>query len=168
MKERSDKRFKSVVSLVMVVVMLIGMIPSSVQAATTSTEARIYSDFTTSPAYKNYSQFASLYVSKYSKPIPGLAHTDVNGTDCTNMVPQGICFAKDYLIISAYDANGSCNSVLYVISTADRSYLMTVVLPTKAHVGGVAFDGTYLWVSNGIKMPPASNTRRCKAQSTPR
>ncbi len=152
MKENLVKRLKALVSITLVVVTLLGLIIVPVRAATTSTAARIYSDFTTSPAYENYSEFAGLYVDKYSKPIPGLEHTDVNGEDCTTMVPQGICFAGDYLIISAYDSAGSCNSVLYVISntsSSNRAYMMTIVLATKAHVGGIAFDGTYLWVSNG-------------------
>jgi uncharacterized repeat protein (TIGR02543 family) len=138
--------------MVLVIATFFGMLTIPAAAVTTSSSARIYSDFTKSPAYKKYKDFADLYVSKYSIPVPGLAHTDVNGTDCTTMVPQGICFADDYLILSAYDSNGSCNSVLYVISNTDgksRQYLMTIVLPTKAHVGGIAFDGTYLWIANG-------------------
>jgi uncharacterized repeat protein (TIGR02543 family) len=151
MKRGFSRLFKSTISMLLVVVTLVGLaIPAA--AVTTSSSARIYSDFTTSPTYKNYKDFAKLYIPKYSIPVPGLAHTDVNGKDCTTMVPQGICFADDYLILSAYDSEGSCNSVLYVISNTDgknRQYLMTIVLPTKAHVGGIAFDGTYLWVANG-------------------
>ena len=138
--------------MMLIFLMLLGVIMLPAAAATTSSTARIYPDFTASPAYQKYSEFASLYVSQYSAPIPGLEHTDVNGTDCTTMVPQGICFAKDYMIVSAYDSEGKCNSVLYVLSNSDgktRTHLMTLVLPVKAHIGGVAFDGTYLWVSNG-------------------
>ena len=151
MKTRFGGIVRKTISMLLVVVTILGLAIPAV-AVTTSSAARIYSDFTTSPAYKNYQEFAKLYSTKYSIPVPGLTHTDVNGTDCTTMVPQGICFADDYLIVSAYDSEGGCNSVLYVISNTDsknRQYLMTLVLPTTAHVGGVAFDGTYLWVSNG-------------------
>ena len=143
---------KSSIALLLVLATLVGQVAITAEAVSVSTGARIYSDFKSSPAYKKYKDFANLYVSKYAIPVPGLAHTDVSGTDCTTMVPQGICFADDYMVVSAYDSEGSCNSVLYVISNTDgknRQYLMTLVLPTKAHVGGVAFDGTYLWVSNG-------------------
>lgn len=146
------KYLKSTISLVLVAVMVFGFLAVPAEAATTSTAPRIYSDLTTSAAYKKYTQFAKLYVPEYSTPIPGLTHTDVNGTDCTTMVPQGICLTDDYMIISAYDSAGKCNSVLYVLSNHDpsnRQYLMTIVLPMDAHVGGTAFDGTYLWVANG-------------------
>jgi uncharacterized repeat protein (TIGR02543 family) len=119
---------------------------------TTSTAPRIYTDLKTSPAYKNYEDFAALYTAKYSTPVPGLEHTDVNGKDCTSMIPQGLCIANDYMIVSAYDADSTYNSVLYVLSNTNpenRKLLTTLVLPSTAHVGGVAFDGAYLWVANG-------------------
>ena len=145
-------RLRALIALVLVLVSVaqLGAFPAG--AADTSTEPRIYSFFSTAPAYQNYQEFAQLYVQQYATAIPGLAHTDVNGQDCTTMVPQGICIAGDYMIISAYDASGQCDSVLYVLSNtnpASRKYLTTLVLPNKAHVGGIAFDGSYLWVSNG-------------------
>lgn len=138
--------------MLLVAVMLLGLIAIPAEAVTTSTAARFYRDFTAAPAYQKYTRFAQLYVPDYSIPVPGLEHTDVNGQDCTTMVPQGICFANDYMILSAYDANGKCNSVLYVISNFDsqnRTYLATLVLPTKAQVGGIAFDGSHVWIANG-------------------
>ncbi len=152
MKKGLPRFFKSAISLVLVIATMLGCFGVLAQAVTTSTTPRIYSDLTTSAAYKNYSDFANLYTAKYSTPIPGLTHTDVSGKDCTTMVPQGLCIANEYMIISAYDSGGTYNSVLYVLSNMNpenRKYLMTVVLPTTAHVGGVAFDGTYLWVANG-------------------
>lgn len=144
--------FKSVISVALVAIMLCSLIVLPAEAVNTSTSARLYPDFTTSAAYRKYVEFADLYIDQYAVPVPGLAHTDVSGRDCTTMVPQGICFAKDYMIVSAYDSDGRCNSVLYVLSNQDsknRTHLMTLVLPTKAQVGGVAFDGTYLWIANG-------------------
>ena len=38
-----------------------------------------------------------------------------------------------------------------VISNSDyanRKYLVTLVLPIKGHVGGIAFDGSHVWVAN--------------------
>ena len=152
MKISLQRLLKSTISLVLVIATVLGCFGILAQAVTTSTAPRIYSDLTTSAAYKNYADFAALYTAKYSTAIPGLTHTDVGGKDCTTMVPQGLCIANDYMIISAYDSNGTYNSVLYILSNTDpenRKYLMTVVLPSTAHVGGVAFDGTYLWISNG-------------------
>lgn len=118
----------------------------------TSTSPRYYKDFKTSPAYKKYTSFAKLYQSKYTSVMPGVTSTDVNGSTCKNMVPQGIAIAKDYLLISAYDSDGKYKSVLYAMSNAEpsnRKYVMTVVLPISGHVGGIAFDGSYVWVANG-------------------
>ena len=84
--------------------------------------------------------------------MPGVTSTDINGKTCKTMVPQGICIAKDYLLISAYDSNGKYKSVLYVMSNSEpsnRKYVMTLVLPISGHVGGIAFDGSYVWVANG-------------------
>ncbi|MGN1113270.1 MAG: hypothetical protein ACI4RP_08700, partial [Acutalibacteraceae bacterium] len=112
-------------------------------------------------AFTNYTEFANLYNFTYSKPMPGMVNTNVNGTDCKTMTPQGICFAKDYMLVSAYDSSGTCNSIIYVISNTDlknRKFLTSLVLPIKTHVGGIAFDGSSVWVSNGKKASSISYT----------
>lgn len=107
--------------------------------------------------------------------IPGLEYTNVNGSGCNTMVPQGLCTTDDYILISAYDgielyktnlkdgikvgvnkklySNESKhylhNSVIYVLSKSDKKYLTTLVLPDCNHVGGLAFDGEYVWVAKG-------------------
>ncbi len=144
---RGKTIMKSALSVFLAMVLLVSALIMPVLAADTSTAARIYADFTTSKAYLNYEAFSALCSSELAIPIPGLAHTDVNGTDCTTMVPQSVCFMEDYLVISAYDSEGNCNSVLYVLS--DGVFLTALVLPTKEKVSGIAFDGTYLWVANG-------------------
>ncbi len=117
------------------------------QAVETSVAARIYGDLADSKAYSSFEAFRELYVPENSIPMPGLIRTDVNGTDCTTMVPHDVCFARDYQIISAYDSEGECNNVLYVLS--DGVLLTVLVLPVKGKVNAIAFDGTYLWVTNG-------------------
>lgn len=71
---------------------------------------------------------------------------------CNKMIPQGITFAGDYLLISAYCEDGTHNSVIYVFKESDKSYYGTIDLSSKAHVGGVAYDcdrGGNIWVSHG-------------------
>ncbi|WP_294352090.1 hypothetical protein [uncultured Clostridium sp.] len=71
---------------------------------------------------------------------------------CSDMVPQGICFAGDYLLITAYCKDKSHNSVIYVFNESDKSYYGTIKLPGKAHVGGIAYDcnrSGSIWVANG-------------------
>ncbi len=118
-----------------------------------------------------YRYFASLYQEENSTPVPGLASTDVLGTPCTQMVPQGICIAGDYMLVTAYD-NGTPyqakpgrrsrkvnKSVLYVLSNqspSSRELLVTIVLPDINHVGGVTFDGQNVWIAK-------STDRQCSA-----
>lgn len=75
--------------------------------------------------------------------------TNAGGFACTTMVPQGMCLAGSYFLISAYDYKNEDSSVIYVVSRASKSYITTIVLPSKAKVGGLAFDGTNVWVSKG-------------------
>ena len=76
----------------------------------------------------HYRFFGNLYQADDSTPVPGLQSTDILGEECSQMVPQGICIAGDYMIVTAYDSGyfykdetgKSCRkinpSVLYVLS----------------------------------------------------
>lgn len=91
------------------------------------------------------------YHGKAYYTIPGLKNTNVLGKNCTSMVPQGICRMDEYILISAYDYDKKCNSVIYVL-LADSTYLCaTLVYPSKSHVGGMAYDGSYLYVCNSTQ-----------------
>ncbi len=114
----------------------------------TSTAYRYEAAF--SKAVEKYPDLASYYEPAYMPAVPGLENTDIDGTACENMVPQGMCLAGDYLLITAYDAEEKKPSVVYVLSNVgeDRgSYLTTLVLPNINHVGGIAYDGAYLWIA---------------------
>lgn len=120
-----------------------------------------------------YRYFASLYQEENSAPVPGLMSTDILGNPCTQMVPQGICIARDYMLVTAYD-NGTPyeakpgqrsrkvnKSVLYVLSNQEpgsRKLLVTIVLPDINHVGGIAFDGQNAWIAK-------STDRQCSVLS---
>ena len=111
---------------------------------------------------RQYRYFSSLYREEFSTAVPGLESTDILGQGCNRMVPQGICIAGDYMLVTAYDnvrlmpgkkgadlpvANPS---VLYVLSNEDpsaRRLLSTIVLPDANHVGGIAFDGENVWIA---------------------
>lgn len=86
--------------------------------------------------------------------IYDLVRSAAKSGGCSQMVPQGITFASDYLLISAYcgDETGTHNSVIYVFNESDKSHYGTIKLPGTAHVGGVAYDCSTsgnIWVSNG-------------------
>ncbi len=73
--------------------------------------------------------------------IPGLKQTNVSNVACTTMVPQGVCIAGNYILISAYDYEKKFNSVIYVVDKDTGSYKTTLNLGFEAHVGGLAYDG---------------------------
>ena len=133
----------------------------------TSTKYRYEEEFQNT--LNHYRHFGSLYEEEYSTAVPGLESTDILGNRCDQMVPQGICIAGDYMLVTAYDnvrfyaektRQGGIrvnNSVLYVLSNQnpqDRKLLTTIVLPDINHVGGVAFDGKNVWIAK-------STTRQC-------
>lgn len=83
-------------------------------------------------------------------PVPGLVYTNILGKCCRTMVPQGICKMDSYLLITAYDSEGGNNSVIYVM---DDNYELkaTLVYDKKCHMGGIAYDGKYIWIAEGGK-----------------
>ena len=107
--------------------------------------------------------------------IPDIQNTDVLGDVCNCMTPQGICVAGDYVLITAYcsvdyykenlitnineESNVARminevhherhNSVMYVVSEKTKRHVTTLVFDDKSHVGGITFDGEYVWVAKG-------------------
>jgi len=92
---------------------------------------------------KNYADYSKSYT------IPGIRSTNVAGFESTSMCPQGLAFAKDYMLISSYDTHNEENSVIYVLDKEFKDLLTVIVLPNKTHAGGITFDGKNVWVTNG-------------------
>lgn len=93
-----------------------------------------------------------MYREEQSIAVPGLEYTGIGESYSDHMVPQGICIAGDFMLITAYDKGRAGKvepSVIYVLSneTGKRCFLTTVVLPDANHVGGITFDGTYVWIA---------------------
>lgn len=95
---------------------------------------------------KKYANYSKSYI------IPGIRSTNVNGFESTSMCPQGLTFAKDYLLISAYDAHYEEQSVIYVLDKEFKDLLTVIVLPNQTHAGGIAFDGENVWITNSKKV----------------
>ncbi|MBE5925456.1 MAG: hypothetical protein E7270_00470 [Lachnospiraceae bacterium] len=105
-------------------------------------------------------------------PIPGVRNTNVLGKNCATMVPQGICRMDNYILITAYDGipkkserkfnseignyevkssyltRDAYNSVIYLL-TVDGTYITTLVYNKACHMGGITYDGNYVWVAEG-------------------
>lgn len=147
--------YKSIASVVTEGALSVTMEHQVEKISKTSTAAKLYSSWTKfkkSNAYKNYKQFSSNVKSSKSYIIPGMKVTNVDGFNSTAMCPQGLCFAKKYMLVSAYDRAGEEKSVIYVLEKSTRKYVTTLVLSNKTHAGGLAFDGENIWVSNGSKV----------------
>lgn len=127
----------------------------TVKVAKTSTSALL---FKTKKAFKKSSAYKTCMFLrkkvKYAKSIiiPGLKNTNLNGFGCTTMIPQGMTFAKSYMLISAYDSKGVENSVLYVIKKSTKKLVTTVELPSTTHAGGLAYDGRNLWIASSTNL----------------
>lgn len=123
--------------------------------APTSTEAKYLKtkeDFLDSVTYKDIGYFRQYINYTKSFVIPGLITTNVDGFSSSAMCPQAIAFAGKYLLQSAYDKGLEENSVIYVLDKTTKNLITTLVLPSKAHVGGIAFDGINLWITRGTSV----------------
>lgn len=79
--------------------------------------------------------------------MPGLYEPDLP-RDCEDMVPQGFTLINDGgMVVSAYSKSGQ-NSILYIMD-ADGRLQSIVDTGTKAHMGGIAYDGIrdLLWMT---------------------
>lgn len=125
------------------------------KASATSTKAKFYTTkkkFKASPAYKNYPDFKKLLNYKKSFILPGMVNTNAGGFESSTMVPQDMAIYGKYLLITAYDLKKKNDSVIYVLNKSDHKLKTLILLPHKGHVGGIACDGTYLWLAYGKKM----------------
>ncbi len=84
-------------------------------------------------------------------PIPGLVRTytshDGIDSESSSYIPQGLCKAGGYFLITAYDAEKINNSVIYVVDASSRQVVSTLTLPNTFHAGGIAFDGKEIWLT---------------------
>lgn len=84
-------------------------------------------------------------------PIPGLVKTCITSkgeeTSATSYVPQGICSAGKYWLITAYDSGKKLKTVIYIVDTESKELVSTVGVPNRYHAGGIAFDGENVWMT---------------------
>lgn len=58
----------------------------------------------------------------------------------TNWVPQGVTQSKKALYVSMYDGDHRLNSIIVEINAKTGRYTKTLILRSKAHVGGITYD----------------------------
>lgn len=104
-----------------------------------------------STMHRVYSNIGGAIDDKATIPIPGLVstYTKSGGDENTSssFVPQGICQAGKYILITAYHSKKKQNSVIYVVDTVAKKLVSTLTLPNRYHLGGIAFDGKNIWLT---------------------
>lgn len=126
----------TIIMIVIVIITLVYKAPPSyglIDSTTSSiyNQESVVGDIKKSNAYKIYSDFFRRvdYTSNKNFIIPGLN---------SSMVPQGMCDAGSYILISAYDKEKDKNSCIYVINKSTGKLVKTVYLyDSKSHVGGL-------------------------------
>ncbi len=189
-KGKSAIRMKNILFVILMAllqVILCADIPSQnlseVQAATvqrstwayklisfTSTESilgKSYNELVNSLNKNKFAAYLSSLYPEQSCVIPGLQQTKVGEDEyCNTMVPQGVCVAERYLLVSAYDSaykikekskyyraynHERHQSVIYVLDKNTKEYLTTLILSgSTCHVGSLAYndDDSLLYVAD--------------------
>lgn len=84
-------------------------------------------------------------------PIPGIVSTCTSAggevAESSEFVPQGICLADRYILITAYHPKKKHRSVIYAVDKVSKSLVSTLTVPNKYHLGGIAFDGSNIWLT---------------------
>ena len=118
-----------------------------------------YKEYGSNSMYRNvlsikmpdvYKKLASGMNDEETVPIPGMLFTCVNddGSKMSDSyIPQGMCSTGTYWLVTAYDSNKKYPSVIHVIDPEEKQLVSTVSLPNKYHVGGIAFDGSRIWLT---------------------
>lgn len=152
-----NKRFKKLTTTISVALLTAGLVMGNVVSA----NAAIYEQYSPigevkkSVAYKNYGEFFGdvELSSNKSFVVPGLS---------SDMVPQGMCEVGNYILISAYDSTKSKNSCIHVIDKQTGKQVKTLYIKgSKTHVGGLTYDGNYVWLANS----GGKNVGRIKASN---
>lgn len=66
--------------------------------------------------------------------------------------PQGLCITEEYIFISMYSGIRSDLGKVKVFDKNSGEYLLSLGMDKKSHLGGITYDGTYIWVCNSSKM----------------
>lgn len=69
-----------------------------------------------------------------------------------DMFPQGICFSDEYLFVSMYSADKNTMGIVMIFDKRTNEYVLSMGMDSKSHLGGIAFDGSNLWICNSSKM----------------
>lgn len=66
--------------------------------------------------------------------------------------PQGICMADDYVLVSSYAEIPAKLGKVKIFDKKTGEFLLTLEFDENSHLGGLAFDGKFIWICNSSKM----------------
>ena len=124
------------------IIMIMIIVSSKPKASENITQNSVVGNLKKSSAYSKYNKFFNNVDGSFI--IPGLE---------TQMCPQGLCQAEDYILITAYDLTKKNNSCIYIIDKNNGKHLKTVWIDANTtHVGGIAYDGNkYVYIANSLE-----------------
>ena len=94
--------------------------------------------------YKNISKYVKNNTFSFLEKIQVLQDEDE--------YPQGLCFTNDFVLISSYSGIRGELGKVRVFDKDTGEYLISLGMDARSHLGGVAYDGKYIWVCNSSKM----------------
>ena len=65
--------------------------------------------------------------------------------------PQGLCITDEYVFISTYSESKERLGELKIFDRLSGMYLISLGVDENSHLGGVAYDGEYIWLCNSYK-----------------
>lgn len=65
--------------------------------------------------------------------------------------PQGLCLTDEYILISFYSDDKEKLGELKVFDKNSGELLVSLCVDENSHLGGVTFDGEYVWICNSYK-----------------
>jgi hypothetical protein len=85
--------------------------------------------------------------------IPGMPSSKLDDLETkkifsSSQCPQGICMTDEFLLLTSYSEGDEELGELFVFDRESGSYLVTLGMNPKSHLGGVTFDGQNVWVCN--------------------
>ncbi len=98
-----------------------------------------------------YKSFSGKIFDEKTLPIPGLIETCIEtggvSSSSDQYIPQGMCRAGKYMLITAYDVKKKYNSVIYAVDMDEMRLASTLTMPNRFHAGGITFDGENIWMT---------------------
>ena len=155
-----NKRLLSIIMMCIIAAAFMPFADAYAEAAGESQSSFEYKNFKDQDEYKRalnlkmhrvYSVINSSIDDTGTIPIPGLVNTftktDGIGDESPSFVPQGLCQADKYILITAYHSKKKQRSVVYAVDTETNSLVCTLTVPNTYHLGGIAFDGKNIWLT---------------------